>query len=349
MKKQIKIAVILSAIAMSVCSQVSSVMASPPPTELPIYSADVARNAMLDLSVQGTVYYTAASMDWNYQQTAYYTNVTGTNAEDVLTQLGAFEYNLRITNPNDQIDGYEYVNDAAGNNLFFGYVQFPQTNNRPTFQLWLENVVLPGAGVSSATVLALNPDGTTANQNSLTVQNGEILFPTWMIGAPNGLLVVDYTNGTVSTLPLAKPIPQTVGANEGDATFKIQGHYVLKDPMNTVQIIEAYNLPTVYINVTSTNVSQNGITWDVTGVVQASDGGTYFDRPTGMVIMAESGPYKGMAPWTTPFSQTAPTKAYLPLGTFRIYFTWARFGQPGLLYTGSTTVVGGAAEGVSVK
>jgi hypothetical protein len=327
---------------MSVFSQ-ASVIASPPSVELPIYSADVARNAMLDLSVQGSVYYTSASIDWGYQQTAYYTNVTGTNAEDVLAKLGTFEYNLRITNPNDDIQAYEYVNDAAGNNLFFGYIQFPQTNNRPLFQLWLENIVLPGAGVSSATVLVLNPDGTTANQNPLNIQNGEILFSPYMIGAPNGLLVEDYSNGGVSTIPLAKPIPQTIGAEQGDATFKIQGHYVLKDPTNTVQIIEAYNLPTAFLQVTSKAVSQNGITWDVTGLVQTSDGGTYFDRPLTMVITPEGS--NAGAPWSVSCSQTGPTNVQLPFGTFRIYFTWARFGQPGLLYTGSTMVVGTVGGG----
>jgi hypothetical protein len=199
--------------------------------------------------------------------------------------------------------------------------------------------------VQSAEILVLDEDGTTARSEYLNItQQGEILFGEWFAGAPNGVMVVRFKDGTVTSFPLWAPVGQSPSQVGEVAKWQIEGHYVVTN--NVIKIIETYARPTAMLVVTDDMVGQD-LTIDVLGLVYDKDG-KYFDRPVriiatryfdnGEVYSVEHGDLVEGAP-------TVFKGGIGRAGKVRILFEWKNFGQPGKIYTGPTTSSTGTSGG----
>ena len=293
-----------------------------------VQSPDLARDLVLRLGHQGSIYYYSRSTDWDYTGTQTYTNVTGKYAEDVLAQLAAFQYNIRLKNPNDIITVYAYVNSDNGDTLFYGQETF-KVGEKPKIQTWQQFVPIL-KNVKSAEVIPLNDDGTSGQPITMQVSSqGELLWGPWLSGAPNGLLAVRFNDGTLVTYRLSKPVGQSPIPSGGMASLSIQGHYIFVDSdAPVIDIIEVWNRPTAYFE-----CGKGFITFDIRGVVQLPDGSTMLERPSAMELTDENGnnafQYK--------LSTTGPSSIPLMSGKHRVRsFQWNLFGQPNMLYTGPT-------------
>ncbi len=298
---------------------------------LPIGSQDELRNYALSKVVRGSRYVSAPSIDWNYDGSVTHTNVTGAGAENVLDKLFSADFRYRLINPDDQIRGYVYLYDKNDNLLFFGYSEFTAKDletSKPQYSIWIQNVSMLD-NVASAEVLALDQDGKTAKRYSIEIDDsGHLLFQPWMAGAPNGILVVRYKDGSLVKYDLSNPSGQIPGTTSEWAGWKIDGHYVYKksEKLIVVKIIETWMRPTAIVTVGA----NEAVAFDVIGLVQMN-GSTTFERPLSVVFEQVDGPWAGAGN----LDQNQPSKIVFPApGTYRIRFEWKNFGQPNTLYTG---------------
>jgi len=299
--------------------------------ELPIWSPDVTREYALSKVVRGSRYVYSQSMDWDFEGRHSDTNVVGKGAEDVLGKLFSSELVYRLTNPDDTIQGYVYLYDANDNLLFYGYADFTATQLKqgmsPLYNIWIQNVPIL-SGVESAEILVLDQDGRTVRRIDLGVTaGGQVLWQPWYSGSPNGILIVRTKDGGLVRYDLAKPISQKVVGSSEVASFKVNGHYIVNaEIISEVKIVEVWERPTVFLK-----TSKQWVNIDVLGILQ--DGGkANFERPTHVVITSvESGVTR-----TVPLNSDSDTLVGFEGGTFRLYFLWIKFGQPGTIYTGPT-------------
>jgi len=293
-----------------------------------IQSPDLARDLGLRLVHRGSIYYSSQSIDWDFKGTQTSTNVTGKSAEDVLAQLAAFQYVIRLKNPTDVITVYAYGNDDNGDTLFYGSAQFNVgMKGLPNIQMYFQWVPILN-NVESAEVIPLKEDGTSGQsiRQSLS-SNGQLLWQPWISGAPNGLLAVKYKDGSLVTFRLSKPAGQIPGSSNGMASLNIQGHYVfVGSDAPVIDIIEVWNRPTAYFE-----CGKGFITFDVRGVVQLPDGSTMFERPSAVTLTDENGNNALQYRLLT----NGPSAIGLSGGKYRVRsFDWNLFGKPGLLYVG---------------
>ena len=291
-----------------------------------VQSQDLARDLGLRRVHRGSIYYWSQSIDWDFKGTQNYTNVIGKSAEDVLAQLAAFEYVIRLKNTNDAINVYAYGSDDNGNTLFYGGTQF-KVGEKPKIQMYQQYLPILN-NVKSAEIIPLNPDGTSGQPITMNVSSqGQLLWQPWLSGAPNGLLAVRFNDGTLVTYRLSKPVGQSPSPSEGMASLSVQGHYIfVGNDAPVIDIVEVWNRPTVYFE-----CGKGYITFDVRGVVQLRDGSTMLERPSSMVLTDEDGNNAQVVKLFT----DSPSDVPLPTGKYRVRsFEWNLFGQPGLLYTG---------------
>jgi hypothetical protein len=284
---------------------------------LPIYRQDALRNYALTLVVSGSRYLYADTMDWDFPKRVTWGETNGNGAEDVLRKLSAQNFVFRLLNSNDTVNGYEYLRDKNGSTLFYGYTSFTlDDTNKPVYQIWMNEIPIL-SNVESAEILILDEDGKTARRESLKVNEfGQLMFPSWYAGSPNGVMAVSFKDGAVATYPLADPRRNTPGVNVASPDFVIDGHHLFTD-VSVVKIIELWRRPTVYLELST----DTWVTFDVMGLVQ--DGSiNEFERPTAVQVDGQ---------W---YELPADGKLYIKAGAHRTLFKWNRFGEPGLIYTG---------------
>lgn len=291
-----------------------------------IQSQDLARDLGLRLGHRGSIYYSSPSIDWNYQDTATGTNVVGKYAEDVLSQLASFQYNIKLKNTNDIITVYAYVDDDNGNTLFSGQATF-KMGDKPTIQMWQQWVPIL-SNIKSAEVIALKDDGTSGQSIVMNISSqGQLLWQPGLSGAPNGLLATISDDGTLTTYRLSKPVGQNPSPSKGVTSLSISGHYIfVGQDIPVIDIIAVWNKPTAYFE-----TSKGYVTFDVRGVVQLPDGSTLMERPASMELTDEN----GNNPFQYKLSISGPSKIPLSAGKYRVRsFEWNLFGTPNTLYTG---------------
>jgi hypothetical protein len=190
----------------------------------------------------------------------------------------------------------------------------------------MQNIPLPIFGVDSAEILALDADGETANRTQIDIRNGRPIFPSWMAGASNGIMVVKYNDGSVMTFNLWDPQSKVPVSSTESADYKISGHHVYTadgTPL-TVKIIETWERPSVFIGVSVHTI----VTLDVMGIVNMN-GSTVFERPVLVTLTNQETGQK-----TEIKMGPEPRVVALPVGEWRATFEWTNFGQPNTLYTG---------------
>jgi hypothetical protein len=304
---------------------------------LPIHDQAELQNYALSLVSNGSRSVYSASIDWSWNQSVTYTNIIGaTNAESLLDSLVNAQLKYRMANTNDLINGYIYLYDNQnidqwGNHdlLFFGYASYA-AGTKAKYQLGIQDVpLLMITNAQSAEVIALNSDGTSGSTYNINVVNGHPMFSSWMAGSPNGILVINGTDGSLTDYSLWKPDPSTQnGMSETGDTWNLNGHYVLRTSSagGSIKIIELWNRPTVYLTTTVTNTTS----FDVAGVYQDNYGQTQSERPLAIEIDTVGSSLHSMVI----FDPTNPTKVTFPPGSYRMRFDWNQFGLPNTLYTG---------------
>jgi len=301
-----------------------------------VQSQDRVREYALKSVVKGSRYVSSDSMDWSYSDSVTSVNVTGTSAEDVLDKLFAVEFAYRLTNPDDTVNGWVYLYDKDGGFIFYGNARYTGSSvgaEKPAYNIWMQNIPML-SGVESAEVLALDEDGKTARRYQLGVDvNGRLLFPSWYAGAPNGILAVRFSDGSLVTYNLADGNGQSPDPTKDTvASYKIDGHHVFKD--GKVKVLETWVRPTVLLDLSSSQ-TDGSLVVDVMGLVQ-DNGQTYFERPTKMVVTLEDGTEGEVdlnADGPTTFDNVDAAK-------YRFRFVWENFGKPNTLYTGPEYSVG---------
>lgn len=305
---------------------------------LPIHGVDEIRNYAMSIATSGSRAVYADSMDWGLPGTITYTNVSGSFGEDILGQLFEVEFLYRLTNPDDLIKGFTYLYDKNDTLLFYGYTEYTTeslTASKPQYTLWMQNIPM-GENIDSAEVLALDTEGRTAQRYPLEVNKwGQMLFQPWMANSANGILVVRFNDGTLATYKLDDPQGGALNELNENATYKVDGHYIYRcdvatEKPVTIKIVEMWNLPSVFIEV---SVAQY-ITFDVAGIVQV-EASAVLERPASMQVIRDDQSGEQVDLLTD-----APSTILLEPGIYRIRFDWVNFGKPGLLYTGPTPVGG---------
>ena len=316
------------------------------PTTLPIDNSDHLREFALQQVSHGSRDISAPSVDWNWPGSVTYTNAPGKFAEDVLDKLFSVQFRYELENPADQIQGYVWLYDKNNTQLFAGSAQYTETdlNNgiKPQYSLYQYDTPLL-SGVSYATILAFNPDGTTSQDSTYLAPNqfGQIVFPNWMAGALNGLLVVNFNDGSMATYRLSNPAASVPGAVNETSSYKLNGHYVYEVTntcptgyncvaMVNANILEAYTRPTAFL----TSPYAVSMTLNVGGVVQDQNGNVTIEHPLDVIVtqVNTDGSTTDLLPLV--LNQTGSTVVSLPAGTFRMRFIWVNFGLPNTLYTG---------------
>ena len=301
---------------------------SPSPANLPmIHSEDDLRNYALGLVDHGSRSIYSDSMDWGYEGAVTDTDARGKSAEQVLDQLFAVDFVYRLKNPADEVRGNLYLRDKDNNALLYGNASF-RGDEAAKYGIWLNEVPLPLSNVESAEVLALDEDGTTARRNSLTVRNGHPLLSPGYTGAPNGLLAVKFTDGTLATWELAKPNQIIPDKTMEKASYKVEAHYIVREtgPTAYVKGIETWQKPTVYIEVPE---GSQDVTFDFLGLVQKGSV-PEFERPYGFVATrVEDG-----VSFTNTEKWSGPGTVKFPIGTYRTKLLWDEFARKNRLYTG---------------
>jgi hypothetical protein len=299
---------------------------------LPIQSPEVLRHYGMDHVSSGAISIWSESMDWDYGKRAE--TVSGSCGEEVLAKLAKVALNFRVKNPNDPIYGWVSLRGVGGWEFFRGSARFTiadlAAGKKPVYEIWQLSLPLL-SNVEAAEILAVGEDGETARRYGVRVEKGQILFEPFWAGAPNGLLSVKFTDGSVLVYSLAKAIGATPPPESvEDTEMRVQGHYIFKDPTTPISIHAVWWRPSVFVEITeaASAFEFNG----VDGLVQ--EGGTpYFERPLGVIITtvnASGETLLGRVSW--------PQSGRLPVsprpGKYRIWFEWDQFGQPGNLYTG---------------
>ncbi len=307
---------------------------------LPIHDQAELQNYALSLVSNGSRSVYSTSIDWSWNQTLTYTNMTGaTNAEALIDALVNAQFKYRLANTNDPINGYVYLYDSQNIDqwgdhdlLFWGYAQYP-AGTKAKYQFSMQGVpLLMITNAQSAQVIALNSDGTSGSTYSVNVVNGHPIFWGWMAGSPNGVLVINGTDGSLTDYDLWKPDPSVQnGMSENGDTWNLPGHYVLRTSStnSSIKIIELWNRPTVYLNTTVATTT----TFDVAGVYQDNSGQTQSERPTAIEIDAVGTSLHSVIK----FDPANPTAITFPVGQYRIRFDWNQFGLPNTLYFGQTS------------
>jgi hypothetical protein len=224
-----------------------------------------------------------------------------------------------------------WLYDQDGNNTFFGYSSFTASSratNKPIYNVSMQNFPL-FTNVSSAQVLALDSDGRTATPYEVMVNSkGHVLLQGWMMGSLNGLLSVRYKDGSVTNYNLwstnSSSPPVIVESGE---SAKFEGHTIAElNSTNgaTLNIMEVWNLPTVYIKVP---VGQS-VMLNVLGLAYDQNG-QYFERPYGMTVRYDNGSEVEL-----PLDPTQAVSTFFPAGNYRLRFKWKEFLKPGTIYTG---------------
>lgn len=307
---------------------------TPPEVQLTLPKAvDEARTMVLKNTTHGSRYVWSDSMDWDYANRLTYTEVTGTSAEDVLDKLLAVEFNYRLTNPEDKIEGYIYLKDAQENLVFRGYASYTSADlqkGKPQYGVWMQDVPLL-SGVESAEVLAQDENGQTARRYPVEVnENGQVMVPPYMFGSPNAILVAKMKDGRVLTFDLSSPVGSVPYVVHDLSAYKIDGHYVVNADVGVptvLRIIETWNLPTALIRLRTAEQ----IVFDVTGITYNQNGQVIFERPTSMWVESEADGKQGRVY----LDLNKPTDVNFPVGNFRVVsFEWDLFGRPNRLYTG---------------
>lgn len=299
----------------------------------PIWSQDVLRQAMLANVVRGVRSVYADSINWGQQGSVTLTNVVGSGAENVLDKLMSAELIYSLANENDMVRGYIYLYDKYDVLLFFGSADYTlaqlRRNLKPTYGIWMQTAPIL-ENVLSAEVLALDEDGKTARRIPLLVDEyGRAQLQPYLAGSANGILSVRMQDGTLVTYQLSSPIARIPDGNVDTATmYKIDGHHVFTDP-TSIKIIETWQRPTVYLRISATAEFQP-IAIDVLGLVQEGNV-PIFERPISMTVIRE---VPGFTPITFELDPESPRVLNWPIGTYRIYFGWRKFGQPGMIYSG---------------
>ncbi len=312
-----------------------------PPALPMIQSQDVLRQYALSIAKWGGRGVNAQTIDWDWPEMIRFTNIAGAYGEEVLDKLFDVEFVYRLTNPDDQISGYVYLYDGSfmkpggcQSLLFYGNANYTLADlktGKPQYQLWMQNIPLPILNASSAEVLALGEDGKTARREQISLNcKGQPMFPPYMAGAPNGILVVKGKDGSLVTYDFAGSVGEVPAGSSESASYKIEGHYVYtsnqKGGLPTIKITELWDRPSVFLEVGANEI----ITFDVMGLVQMN-GKTEFERPTGFIFEQVDGPWAGAGPLLQDqLTQTSLTHA----GKYRIRFEWKNFGKPNTLYTG---------------
>ncbi len=307
--------------------------AVPSVQKLPIDGQDILRLYGLKRVSSGYRWIEATSLDYSYEGNLSGVQVNGTSAEDVLDKLINTEFRYRLTNPDDRINGYIRLYDDKNNIVFTGWANYAaadlKAGEKPEYSVYMERVPLL-QGVESAEILVLGDDKTTVNKISVEVSNGQILLNSYYAGAKNGILSVQFTNGTLVTYSLASAnVHAEEGKTESDLAYKIDGHHIFvlgeKPEQKVVKIIETWLRPTALITTGTDGV----INFDVMGIVQ--DNEVSFERPSGVVFEQDGGPWSGSAKLLGNDIQTVQLPA---AGKYRVRFLWNKYGAPGMLYTG---------------
>lgn len=319
--------------------------------QLPITSQDVLRNYALGHVTHGSRAVFAPSIDWDYNESVTHAQVSGNGAEAVLDGLFAIEFKYRLVNPDDTITGYVYLYGENDTTLFFGSASFTaadlEAGRKPQYNVWLQEVpLLELSNVTAAEVLAIDENGQTAKHHNINVKNGHPLFQPWMAGAPNGILVVRFEDGSLMRYDLSVPVGETPSTTtETASSWKIDAHHIFGKincqtnecprPVNiNIKIIELWTRPTVLMEYTAGQT----VTFDVTGLVQ-ENGNTTFERPFEARFEQVDGPWAGGVLLNR--NEPTTTGEFPISGKYRIYFGWEKFALPNTFYTGPEGPSGG--------
>lgn len=277
-----------------------------------------------------------------------YVEAYGTNAEDVLNKLFGTTITYGLDNPEDEVTGRIWLYDDNDNNLFYGVAHYNKEafevgGTPPKYDIWIQRIPIL-ENVRSAEILAIANDGTTANRQHVDVDdNGHVLFPPYLAGAVNGILVTTLKDGSTVTYRLsdgtARPGSEFL---ETDAQWSIAGHHVFKpssEKLVVADIVALWEDPTLLITL---KVGQT-LRLDIKGVVQI-DGVVSIERPSSFIYTREEDGFVGSAPGIN----QGYTDISLPAGTYRFRSpssAWDKFAQPTTLYTGPIDNGGGFGKG----
>jgi hypothetical protein len=276
----------------------------------------------------------SGNFDWSYDNRTF-TEATGAYAEEVLKKLFDVQFSYKLVNSNDTVNGYVWLYDSHTNLIFYGnasYESNPGEKVIPRFNIWMQDIPLL-SNVQSAEVLTLDESGRTVRTEQLNInQQGQLVFPWWMAGAVNGLMVVRFNDGQTLTYNLSNAtVSEPVLVSEIAAAYKIDGHEVLETvpgQTNTIKIIALWKEPTVFLDVKSEpNVP---VFIDVTGIYYGQTGQLEYERPYAVVIttIADGKPY------TIDLDVKDVSLIGVPFGPCRMLFKWKSFDQKPTLYTG---------------
>ncbi len=306
--------------------------------EVPPADSGAARETALKKAVHGFRQVSATSIR-EVGGLPLYVEVWGTSAEDVLKNLFAKAIQYRLDNPEDTVVGQLWLHDESDNTLFYGTAEYTKNafeagGTPPQYSIWIQRVPIL-QDVRSAEILAIGDDGKTANRQRLEVdKDGHVLFPSYLAGAVNGLLVSVLNDGRVVTYRLSdSAVYATPTFGEKHAQWNIAGHHVFglsKDELVIVDVLELWENPTILVTIRAGQT----IRLDVKGVVQI-DGVVSIERPANLIFSREGESEESSTPGISTDSYTDIPS--LRAGTYRIRFPateWKQFAQPTTLYTG---------------
>jgi len=282
----------------------------------------------------------AFSIDYSHPGTVTYTNAVVRHADDGLKKAFGFPFRYVLTNPSDSISGNVWFTDTNGNYLYYGNVQY-NTNDiaHGGAECVIDFIGVPILdNVASATLFALNPDGSSApNQYQQQVNSrGQLIWSSWPSGASNGLLSVTFVDGSAATWKLQKPLKTEPGLVTDNSGGVIRYHYRLEakpgEKALYSSVFEVWQRPTWYLDNRANGEISNG-TIEVAGAVLNNNNGLpYFEHPLSMTI---SNKVDGHV-WVQPLNPNGTTTGiHFPAGgEFRATFGWVNFAPPVELYTG---------------
>lgn len=309
------------AMVMSICASAQS---------FPVGSEDSLRNYALGKVVSGYRWVQSPSIA-TVGGSPLYAAVEGVGAEDVLNKLLGAEIMYTLHNTNDVITSHIHLYDERGNSLFYGSANYgigeaSGKGGGPSYVLWMQNIPL-GENVSFAKILVFDDEGRTKHTIWMDVENGKVMFPSYLAGAPNGILVVRMMDGNVLTYRLKDPkAANPAFAIDHGADYQIEGHHVYRETRDEtihIDFVEVYRLPTVYLEFRK----EQSVVVDVQGLLN-KNGATFVERPSGLYYERGDGlsGYIALNPNST-------TTIRLPEdGKYRIRFVWTDFGQPQNIY-----------------
>lgn len=298
--------------------------------DLPIRSQDEIRQYTMKHCVSGWRSVYSDSIDWNNTNNMTYASAKGAFGEEILASIFDVKMRYAIINTNDNVRSYAGLNDKDGNTFFYGYAEYAIGEN-PQIGMWMQSTIVGPTNVSWAEILVLNEDGETADRINVELRNGQMVFPWWYAGAPNGILVAHLNDGTTLKYDLWNPSPEQPDVNvDMSAQYKVDNHYIYRFDGNkeaVVKIIEAYDRPSAYLELSKAQE----VTFDVLGLYyNYNDGSTAFERSQSMVVEDQATGVK----YDVQTAGNTASKSKLPAGKYRIIWNWLKFGQPNTIYYG---------------